>query len=75
MSNDQTIVIDTPDGLTHAYYARLKGRLKLEKVGLKFRDGAARPKLAAAFGLKPKAPYDDYIAYCESQMAILIAKK
>lgn len=72
---DQGFVADTPDSVAYFRFAALKGRLKLESKGLGFRGGATRPQLAKEFGLKPRAPYEEYIAYCESQMALLIAKK
>lgn len=72
---DKGFVADTPDSISYFRFASLKGALKLEKVGLKTRGGALRPKLAKEFGLSPKAPHADFIAYCESKMAILIAKK
>lgn len=75
MSNNETIVMSTKEELSYANYAIMKGALKMEKAGLKSRGGALRPRLAAQFGLKKTAPHDDFIAYCESQMVILLAKK
>lgn len=73
--NQQAQVFDTPDGISYFRFASIKAQLKMEKVGLKSRGGALRPRLAKEFGLSPRAPHSDYIAYCESQMAILKAKQ
>lgn len=68
-------VFDTPDGISYARFVSLKGRLKLEAKGLKFRGGATRPRLATEFGLNPRDSYDAYISHCETQMTILLTKK
>lgn len=47
----------------------LKGMLKLEKVGLKQRGGALRPRIAAEFGLSPRATHDAFIAAIETKVA------
>lgn len=47
----------------------LKGMLKLEKVGLKQRGGALRPRIAAEFGLSPRATHDAFIAAIEAKVA------
>lgn len=52
--------------------ASIKAQLKLEKLGLKSRGGALRPRLAKEFGLSPRAKHDDYIAYCQSRMEELL---
>ncbi len=39
----------------------LRGMLKLEKVGLKTRGGALRPRIAKEFGLLPRASYDQFL--------------
>ena len=40
----------------------LRGMLKLEKVGLKTRGGALRPRIAAECGLKKTDSYEKFIA-------------
>ena len=40
----------------------LRGMLRLEKVGMKTRGGALRPKICNEFGLKKNAPHDEFIA-------------
>ncbi len=61
--------------VSYARFASLKGRLKLESKGLKFSGGATRPKLASEFNLSPRAPYQEYIDYCQAQMDKLLAEK
>lgn len=75
MSERGTVVLSGPTEVSYGRFAALKGALKMEKVGLKSRGGALRPRLAKEFGLKPRDSYDAYIAYCESQMAILLAER
>jgi len=67
--------VNTPDGISYFRFASVKGMLNLESKGLYGRGGALRPRLAAEFGLKPRDSYAKYIAYCEAQLAILLAKK
>jgi hypothetical protein len=75
--NDQSkaLVFDTPNQIGYVRFASLKAALKMEKVGLKTRGGALRPRLAKEFGLKPRDSFDTYIAHCETQMAVLKAKE
>lgn len=68
-------VFQTPDEIAYYRFASLKFRLGVERAGMTFRDGATRPQLAAEFGLKPRDPLTAYIAYCETQMALLLAKR
>lgn len=39
----------------------LRGMLRLEKVGMKTRGGALRPRIAQEFGLSPRATHDAFI--------------
>lgn len=39
----------------------LRGMLRLEKVGMKTRGGALRPRIAKEFGLSPRAKHDAFI--------------
>lgn len=66
-------VILTGRGIEYARWASLKGRVKMEKVGLKFKGGAIRPKLAAELGLKARDPYDAYIAAIQAKMDAIMA--
>ncbi len=70
----EPIVLDTPDGISYAQLASLKGALKLESKGLKTRGGALRPKWAKIFNLPKNASYDVYIMECERRMNELLAK-
>ncbi len=69
------ITATTPDEITYFRFASIKQQLKLEKLGMKSSGGSLRPRLAAEFGLKPRAPHDDYIAYCQAKMDALYEKK
>ena len=53
-----------------SYYrlAQIKGALTLESKGMKGRQGPLRPKLAEEFGLKPRAPFEDYINTAKAKM-------
>jgi len=53
-------------------FLSVKHQLKLEKLGMRSSGRALRPLLAKEFGLSPRAPYADYIAYCEKQAASAI---
>lgn len=75
MANQEATVLSGELEISYARYASLKGALKLEKVGLKSRGGALRPKLAKEFGLSPRAPYDQYINHCICKMNELLAAK
>lgn len=65
----------TPDEIAYFRFCQLKYALKVEALGLKHKGGALRPKLATEFGLKPRDPLTAYIAYCETQQALLLAKR
>jgi hypothetical protein len=67
--------VNTPEGISYFRFASLKGQLKLESVGLKSSSGALRPQLAKEFGLKPRAPHAEYIAYCIARMNELIPRQ
>lgn len=74
-TNNETICLSGPDQVAYARLAVIKGRLKLESKGLKFRGASTRGQLAVEFGLKPRDGYDKYIAYCEKKMAEALAKR
>lgn len=61
----------TGEGVNYVRLASLKGMLKLESKGLASRSGPLRPRIAAEFGLKPRAPYQDFIKAVEAKMAEL----
>lgn len=54
--------------------AQFRGVLKMEKAGLKGRQGPIRPQIAVELGLKPRAPYDDYIAEVQKRIDALHAE-
>lgn len=51
----------------------LRQQLKLESVGLKSSGGAIRPRIAAEFGLKPRASHATYIDAINARLAALNA--
>lgn len=63
-----TTVISAPEGIQYARLASIKGRIKLEKVGMKFKGGSTRARVAEEFGLKPRAPHDEFIRVIEARM-------
>jgi hypothetical protein len=71
----EATVIATADGVKYARLASLKGMLKLEKVGLKTRGGALRPRIAEEFGLNKRDPHDKFIAEIQSRMDAILAAR
>ena len=53
---------------------QLRGALKMEKIGLKGRAGALRPKIAAELGLKARDTYDTFIAEVQKRIDACHAK-
>lgn len=45
-----------------------KGRLNLEKLGVRASGGPTRPKIAARLGLKPRDSFNKFIAKVEEQL-------
>ncbi len=68
------IVCKTPAEISIFRLLSVKYQLKLEGLGLKSSGGPLRPRLAAEFGLKPRAPHAAYIAKCEELLAEAKAK-
>ena len=63
MSTERKLLVcRTPEQVAVFRLLSLRGMLKLEKVGMKTRGGAIRPRLAEELGLKPRDSYDVYIA-------------
>lgn len=58
----------TGESITFYRLATLKSMLKLESKGMRNSGGALRPRLAVEFGLRPRAPYVDFIAAIESRI-------
>lgn len=63
------MMLNTPTQINGFRFISLKGQLKLEALGMKSSGGPLRPRLAQEFGLKPRSPHKDYIAYCEAKIA------
>lgn len=60
--------VGSPADICFVRYASLKGMVSLESKGLKGRAGPIRPKIAAELGLRPRAPYADFIAALQAKM-------
>lgn len=67
--------VNTPAGIAYARLLSLRGMLRLEKIGLKSRGGALRPRIAAEFGLKPRDSYELFISTIEAKLAIAFAAR
>lgn len=61
----------TPAQIEYFRLASLKYQLRLEAKGLRSSGGAIRPRIAAVYGLKPRAPHAAYIAAIEAQLEAL----
>jgi hypothetical protein len=67
------VVLNTPNGITFARLAALKGAVRLESVGLKHSSGKSMRKLAAVeMGLKPSAKHIEVIAALAAKMEELL---
>lgn len=69
-----TIIINTPDGITFYRLAAQKGAIRLEKIGLRHSRGSVRKVAALEYGLKPNAKHDEVIAEIQKRMDALMAK-
>lgn len=68
-------MVNTPAGIAYARLLSVRGMLRLEKIGLKSRGGALRPRLAAELGLKPRDSYDLFISTIDAKLAIALAAR
>lgn len=60
--------VATGTGVDYMRLASLRGMLRLEAVGMKSSIGPVRPKIAKEFGLKPRAPFADFINAVQAKM-------
>lgn len=74
-TQDQTITLSGEDELAYFRLAQLKGALKIEGAGMKVRQSPLRPKIAAEFGLKPRAKHSEFISVIQAKMDQMIADK
>jgi hypothetical protein len=65
----------TPAQIAYVRLASLKAALKLERAGMKSRGGAIRPRVAAEFGLTPRASWGAYIEAIEQKMRALLVPR
>ena len=75
MAQEGAITITGEDGISYARLAAMKGRIKMEAAGLKFRGGSTRTHVAAELGLKPRDKHEKFIAEIQKRMNELLAKK
>ena len=64
--------VATGKGVDYMRLASLRGMLRLEAVGMKSSIGPVRPKIAKEFGLKPRAPFRDFIVAVQTKMNELL---
>jgi hypothetical protein len=64
-------IANTPDSIAAFRLLSLRGRIKLEATGLKFRGGSTRSAIAAEFGLAPRASHDKFLAAIDKKLAEL----
>ncbi len=53
-SCNETVSINTPEGLRYARLAAVKGRLKLEGMGLRFKGPTILKRMKSEFGTKTR---------------------
>jgi hypothetical protein len=63
--------VATGKGIDAVRLMSLRGMLRLEKLGMKTRAGALRPKMAKELGLSPRASFDVYLAEVEKRIEAL----
>lgn len=66
-------IVLTGQGIEYARYAALKGRIKMEKAGLKFKGGSTRRLLAVELGLKPRDKHDKFCEALQAKMDAILA--
>lgn len=65
----QKVYVKAENQMEYYMLANAKAHLRLQKVGMKSRAGAIRPKLANYLGLSPRDSYDKYLEAVEKKMA------
>lgn len=70
------LVFDTPDGIELFRLASLKGRIKLEAIGMRASGGgkSTRAAIAAELGLKPRSPHSAFLDELTKRINVLKAK-
>ena len=73
MSNNQSIMVNTPEGITYYRLAAMKGAIKLEARGMKMSRGVNVTAMARKeLGLKARAPHAEVIAALEAKLASML---
>lgn len=63
------IVIDKPNGISLFRLLSIRGRIKLEAMGLKGRGASTKSLVAAEFGLKPRDKPEKFLAAIDTKIA------
>lgn len=74
ITNTNGVTVATGKGIAYVRLCSLKGKVTLESKGMTSRMGAIRPRIADEFGLKPRAPYADYIAAIQAKMNTMLTE-
>ncbi len=72
---NETLVFSGPVETNCFRLISIKHQLRLEKAGMKSSGGALRPRLAAEFGLSPKASHEAFIAAIQGQIDTIQAAR
>ena len=75
MATQEKAMVFAGEDTNYFRFASVKAQLRMESKGLKSSGGALRPRLAAEFGLKPRDPYEKFIAYCQAKMDAMLEAK
>ena len=68
----QNLSFTTSDEIEYVRLASIKGRIKLESKGLKFRGGSTRSAMALEFNLTPRASHQKFIDAIQLKMDALL---
>lgn len=67
------LIIDTPDGIEYARLAALKGMLKLEGLGVRFKGGSVLRRVKREFG--SRGVREEVILEVQAKMDEILARK
>jgi len=62
------IVLDTPEQIDRFCLASLRGRLKMEKVGMKCKGRSAKSIVSGMFGVSNRTPIDTLISLVQKRL-------
>jgi hypothetical protein len=73
---DESIILDTPEGIAFFRLCALKGAVKLESIGMRHSSGRSMRKiLATELGLPPRTDYATVLARAEEKIEAAIAQR